>query len=593
MFKFKNISKVDIKNNNSKKTILFINDTGEIIYIDNKLNKHNLSNAKIINEKELDKLRFPNYMFIIEKGNDKCEIYVYDDHVRKHSKLSTDNHILKVIKSQNIALVSTLSNNEISGIAPLTITDQIMTMDGKRNAEDIINDPLNKYIGKYETKIRYIEILNPTIRVYSIPAPIPNLTIKETSLFLMFIGDEQIPQENYRVLDNDYQIEFNEHVELTVGLRIMCVFSYHRAVDLSNIKIAHGNLNDEMGIEWENAQRHLINYNNPHRTHKTHVGLSQVQNYPIANNSEAELGESDERYMTPLKTKLLIRKLISEGYIEYSSYLIKRTTWTYLYTNPSVTKYTIPSEYYDPELDNLDIYMYGLWLEKGTDYNIVGRDITLLVKIEENAPLQHIIEKVIPNDQERVPVHMLKSVFKWTATEGSQDAFALPLSIYTRSCRVELFLEGVKMAETDNYTMEDNIVKIVDPVDIGQSIYAYIYETELNWSDIRNRPLAIDNLNSDSTVDYLTARQGKILSNKIGRSLNEFRVSGNREIIKNEDNKTITEIYKGETLLVREEITEENGIQNINTYFMDNSRGIETVSIKITNKDDTVIKEYL
>lgn len=592
MFNFKRINKADIKNTKIKKSIIFIEDTGELFYTDSKFNLYLLNNAKIVNQEDLNKLLFPNYLFIVENDN-KCEVYSYNPDSNKHVKITKDNEILKIIKSKNISLVTTLSNDEVSGIAPLTTSNQIITMDGKRSVDNIVNDPLSKYIGKYETAIRYLEILNPTIRVYDIPSPIPNLTIKETSLFMMFIGDEQISEDKYKVLDNDYQIEFNENIELTVGLRIMCVFCYHRAVDLSNLKIAHGNLNDEMGIEWENAQRHLTNYNNPHRTHKTHVGLSQVQNYPIANNSEAELGESDERYMTPLKTKLLIRKLIAEGYIEYSSYLIKRTTWNYTYTNTNTTSYTIPSEYYDPEMDNLSIYMYGLWLEKGTDYNISGRNVNLLIKIEQNAPIQHIIEKVVPNDQERVPVYTLKNTFKWTATEGSRDTFSLPLSIFTSSCRAEMYLEGVKMVENEHYTMEDNIVKIVDPIDIGQSIYVNIYETELNWSDIKDRPQAVDNLTSDSNIDYLTARQGKILSGKIGKSLNEFRISGNREIITSENNKTITEIYKGDTLLVREEIIEEDDIQTINTYFMDNKRSIENISIRITKQDNTIIKEYL
>lgn len=593
MFNFKSVSKNELKNVNKKKTIIFVNDSGELYYMDSKYNLYKLENAKIINDNVLKNMVFPNYIFIVERDESSCELYVYDDYTHTHSKLTKTIDIIRVIESRNVTLISTLSDKETSGIAPISITNNIMTMDSKRSLQNILDDPLSKHIGKYESAIRYIEVINPTIRVYEIPAPIPNLTIKETSLFLMFIGDQQIPETHYKVLDNDYQIEFNEHVELTMGLRIMCLFCYHRAVDLSNLKIAHGNLNDEMGIEWENSQRHLLNFNNPHRTHKSHVGLGNVQNYPVATHSEAEAGESDERYMTPLKTKLLIRDLIAEGYIEYSSYLIKRTTWTYRYLSSSIRSYNIPSTYYDPDMDNLTIFMYGLCLEKGTDYTISGRTVRLLIEIELEAPLEHIIEKVVPNDQERVPVLTLKNTFKWTSSNGSQDTFALPPNMYTSSCRIDLFLEGVKMVENEHYTLSDNIVKISEPVDVGQSIYVTIYETNFNWSDVRNRPNPVDNLNSDSHIDYLTARQGKVLSQKIGRSLNEFRISGNREIVTENDNLTITEIYNGDRLLVREEIENSDNVKNIRTFFMDKKRSIENINIRITKNDNVTIKDYL
>ena len=45
--------------------------------------------------------------------------------------------------------------------------------------------------------------------------------------------------------------------------------------------------------------------------------------------------------------------------------------------------------------------------------------------------------------------------------------------------------------------------------------------------------------------------------------------------------------------MVREEIIEEDDIQTINTYFMDNKRSIENITIRITKQDNTIIKEYL
>lgn len=51
---------------------------------------------------------------------------------------------------------------------------------------------------------------------------------------------------------------------------------------------------------------HLADMNNPHATTKAQVGLSVVENYSIANTTEAQLGQSDTRYMTPLGVKTAI-----------------------------------------------------------------------------------------------------------------------------------------------------------------------------------------------------------------------------------------------------------------------------------------------
>lgn len=55
---------------------------------------------------------------------------------------------------------------------------------------------------------------------------------------------------------------------------------------------------------------HTSNTSNPHGTTKAQVGLGSVENYGIASQAEAEAGASDIKYMTPLKAKQAIAKLV-------------------------------------------------------------------------------------------------------------------------------------------------------------------------------------------------------------------------------------------------------------------------------------------
>lgn len=48
-------------------------------------------------------------------------------------------------------------------------------------------------------------------------------------------------------------------------------------------------------------QSHIADQTNPHNVTKAQTGLGNVANYPVANKAEAELGESNTRYMTPLR----------------------------------------------------------------------------------------------------------------------------------------------------------------------------------------------------------------------------------------------------------------------------------------------------
>lgn len=55
-------------------------------------------------------------------------------------------------------------------------------------------------------------------------------------------------------------------------------------------------------------KNHIENLNNPHQTTKSHVGLGNVQNYPVATKAQAEAGTDNASYMTPLRTKEAIAK---------------------------------------------------------------------------------------------------------------------------------------------------------------------------------------------------------------------------------------------------------------------------------------------
>lgn len=60
------------------------------------------------------------------------------------------------------------------------------------------------------------------------------------------------------------------------------------------------------------AYDHTLLTNNPHGVTKSQVGLGSVENYGKATKAEAEVGTSDAKYMTPLRTKEAIDKLTSK-----------------------------------------------------------------------------------------------------------------------------------------------------------------------------------------------------------------------------------------------------------------------------------------
>jgi hypothetical protein len=57
---------------------------------------------------------------------------------------------------------------------------------------------------------------------------------------------------------------------------------------------------------------HMSDFNNPHQTSKTHVGLGSVQNYGVATEAEARDATSAVKYMTPLGVRQAINELVGD-----------------------------------------------------------------------------------------------------------------------------------------------------------------------------------------------------------------------------------------------------------------------------------------
>lgn len=67
------------------------------------------------------------------------------------------------------------------------------------------------------------------------------------------------------------------------------------------------------------GELHFVDYSNPHRTNKTHVGLGLVQNMGLASEEDARKGVLNVGYMTPFLTKLAIESLVKSGLDSHSA----------------------------------------------------------------------------------------------------------------------------------------------------------------------------------------------------------------------------------------------------------------------------------
>lgn len=577
-----------------KRSVYYNNTNSNLYYVDTTLNLHSVNNYRFITNEEVNNINIPYILYVVKsEDNTSCNLYQYNED-GTITKLTTNNAILALINSTKNSSKSAILEDKDGSFVPITNTRSVYTIDGNKTLEDVLADPLSANIGKYKVFQGYIEILNPDKKVYTLPTA-PDLTISRSSFFVLMYNNEVVDSSKYTVIDNDFQIQFNDDFQLVENTKITIIMGYHTAVDIASLVIDHGNLSEGLSQYVEGHERHGKDYYNPHNTTKSQVGLGNVQNFPIATNTDVSEGTSNSSYMTPQKTRQMILDMMAAGYIEYSSYLFKEKIWKYTY-NTTVSSYNIPDSYYNPSIDNILIYKCGLILEPNVDYTISGRTVRLLIEIEQGAEIVHRCISIVPNDQERAPISKLKSTYKWTSTQASRDSFGLPASIFTSSCRVELYQEGIRLVEGEDYTLSINIVELTNPVPIGDSIVAYIFETDLLWANIKDHPRAIDNLTSDSTTDYLSARQGKVLKTLIGNSLQSYRIAGNTETIVENGNVTTYTITdpNGATLAVEEVTVNEDGsVINVITTNDERAR-ISNKTIIETRKDgNTTIKKYL
>jgi len=90
---------------------------------------------------------------------------------------------------------------------------------------------------------------------------------------------------------------------------------------IRNIKLEKGTI----ATDWTPAPEDI--FDRIDNVDKAHVGLSNVQNYGIASQSQAENGTSNNAYMTPLRTKQAIEKLSSSYVIDTEigdDYILKK-----------------------------------------------------------------------------------------------------------------------------------------------------------------------------------------------------------------------------------------------------------------------------
>lgn len=67
---------------------------------------------------------------------------------------------------------------------------------------------------------------------------------------------------------------------------------------------------DVVSITNTNLANHLADFDNPHKVTKDHVGLFNVQNYAVATQEEARAGDRNDRYMTPLRSTQLVAEYV-------------------------------------------------------------------------------------------------------------------------------------------------------------------------------------------------------------------------------------------------------------------------------------------
>jgi len=116
---------------------------------------------------------------------------------------------------------------------------------------------------------------------------------------------------NRLVTDTEKNTWNNKQSKLTSGTNIKTI-NGESLLGSGNILIEgvtdHTLLSNIGSNTHEQIDNHIVNKTNPHSVTKEQVGLGSVSNYSTASQAEAEAGTTNNKYMTPLRTKEAIEK---------------------------------------------------------------------------------------------------------------------------------------------------------------------------------------------------------------------------------------------------------------------------------------------
>lgn len=120
-------------------------------------------------------------------------------------------------------------------------------------------------------------------------------------------------------------------------------------------------------------QNHLNDSNNPHDVTKSQIGLSNVQNYGVATQSEAEAGTSNVKYMTPLRTKQVVDVHANKNVTAHN---VARGTASFAGNGGEVTiphgLPTTPTSAFAVPTENPDGYLGEMWIRMDATNIYVG-----------------------------------------------------------------------------------------------------------------------------------------------------------------------------------------------------------------------------
>lgn len=130
------------------------------------------------------------------------------------------------------------------------------------------------------------------------------------------------------------------------------------------------------------ASDHYTNKDNVHEVNKNQVGLGELENYPPASDSIAQVGESTEHYMTPASTKAAVERFGVQVTSEHES----RTDNVHEVTKEQVglefvENYPVATDNEAIELNRSDRYMTAKGTGEAIDHKLT--DYPTLPEVEQ------------------------------------------------------------------------------------------------------------------------------------------------------------------------------------------------------------------